>query len=297
MKKLSRKQALFILPAVVDNEAGEEEKAAFFEFISHNDDVREEYENALLIKQIVSSKFKKKKAPESLKKRISESLSKKEGTSENLDTQAERKVQHSQPGNSTPNSRIIGSASRYLAAAAVILFLSMVTIQLLDRTSPHTAENTYVVENMAAEHFTTIGNENSSLKLRAFSADDAEQYLLEQIGMDVTIPDIEGAQFDGILMADFIDGYQTPLLGYSQPDINETIFIFAFDVDQIDTHQYLVRNKDAVESCINKHDFHVAEIADHHVVSWLWEDNWYAAISNHNGYDLAALIEPLNYSP
>lgn len=297
MKKISRKQALFILPAVVDNEAGEEERAAFFEFISHNDDVREEYENALLIKHIVSSKFKKKKAPESLKKRISESLSKEEAGSGNPDALIHENTQHSQPDGNNSNSRIIGSASRYLAAAAVILFLSIVTIQLLDRTSPHTAENTYVVENMAAEHFTAIGKGNSSLKLRAFSAEDAEQYLLEHFSMEITIPDIEGARFDGILMADFIDGYQTPLLGYSQPDIDETIFIFAFDVDQIDTHQYLVRNKDAVESCINKQDFHVAEIADHHVVSWLWEDKWYAAISNHNGYDLASLIEPLEYSP
>ena len=297
MKKLSKKQALLILPAVVDNEAGEEEKAAFFEFISHNKEVREEYNNALLVKQIVSSKFKKEKAPESLKSRILESLSGEDYSSENYDMLIEEKDQHLQPENDIPFTKIIGSATRYIAAAAVILFLSMVTVQLLDRTSPHSAVNTYVVENMAAEHFSTFGSGDEVLELQPYTIADAEQYLQEQFGMEMTIPDIEGARFDGILMADFIDDYQTPLLGYSQPDIGETIFIFAFDVDQINTHQYLVRNKDAVETCINKNDFHVAEIADHHVVSWLWEDNWYAAISNHNGHDLASIIVPLEYSP
>jgi len=300
MKKLTKKQAIHLLPAVVDNEADDDEKAAFLEFISHDKDVREQYENALLIKELLSSRFKREKAPERLKNKILKHLASKtidSGITDDVDLDVQNRVKNSDSEKKPSYLKLLGSSTRYIAAAAVILFLSMITVQLLDRTAPHSTENIYVVENMAAEHFSIIDPQENDIPWQTFSITEAEEYLRNHFGINMTIPELEGARFDGLFMADFIEGYQTPLLGYSQPEINESIFIFAFNVDQIATHQHLVRNQEAVESCVYENDFYVAEISDHHVVSWLWDDNWYAAISNHNGYDLASIITPLDYNP
>lgn len=302
MKRLTNKQAISILPAVVDNEATDDEKAAFFEFISHNQNVRDQYNDALLVKRLVQQKYKKTHAPSRLKKSISEDLFVEKSFTEDdylhLDKKNYSSVEYSQTKEEITNFSLVSKATRYVTAAAVILLLSIVTVQLLDRTAPHsTNSNTFIVEQMAAQHFLEISDEYSELHLQEFTATEAEAFLNEQHEMQISIPELKGAQFDGIIMTNFIEGFETPLLGYTQPDINETIFIFAFNVDQIDTHKQLSRDKKAVESCEFEHDFHVAKIADRHVVSWLWGNSWYTAISNHNGYDLAALVEPLEYTP
>lgn len=298
MEKFTKKKALEILPAVVDNEASDAEREAFFEFISTNKEVREQYKDALLVKQIIAKRLKKVEAPAHLKNKILKSLSEKKEEDHRLqDENSSQKLQDNSTDEDIPVAQIFGKASRYITAAAVILFLSIVTIQLLEKTGPHAPENIYVVEDMAQEHFNTISAEAAALDFIPYSIEEAERYLEEHHGLEITIPELEGAFFDGLLMSDFIQGFETPILGYSQPEIDETIYIFAFDVDQIDTHQQLMRNKEAVKSCVYEHDFHVSEISDKHVVSWLWDDKWYAAISNHNGYDLASIIIPLEYSP
>jgi len=54
------------------------------------------------------------------------------------------------------------------------------------------------------------------------------------------------------------------------------------------------REEKAAESCTTQTDYFVNDINGTHVVSWKWDDNWYSAVSNHNGHDLAALVTPLN---
>ena len=299
MKKLTKKEALRILPAVVDNEATDEERQAFFEFIGTNKEVRDQYKDALLVKQILAKRLKKFTAPSYLKEKILKSLpdNKSRESRHFRDEDTGHKFQDEPVRKNIPYARLFGNASRYIAAAAVILFLSIVTIQLLEKTGPHSPENSYMVEAVAEQHFSTINSDVSVLELAPHSIREAENYLREHYGLELTIPEIDGAQFDGIAMADFIQGFETPLLGYSQPDIDERIYIFAFKVDEINTHRQLTRNEEAVKSCIHEHDFHVSEVSEKHVVSWLWDDNWYAAVSNHNGYDLASIITPLEYSP
>ncbi len=298
---MNRKKALEILPAIVDNEASSDEQVAFFDFIEHDETVRKEYEEALKIKQLLKTKYKRVQTPEHLANRINKIIAalEEQTTDEetkiyNLPSETSTKT-HSD--HSTKRSVSFGSLFRYLAAAAVILFFTLVTIQLLDRTASYEDSLAgLVVENIAAEHFIKSSGQLIEPHFGTHSVTDAEQYLLNHFGMVITVPNITGAQFEGIVMADFIEGFQTPLLEYTQPEINETIYLFAFDMDKVLESNALKRHHEAVAACNTDHDFFVAEIDEHHVVSWLWNNTWYSAISNHNGYDLAGLVEPLQYN-
>lgn len=299
---MDRKKALQILPAIIDNEASSVEQAAFFDFIEVDDFVKKEYEDSLKIKQLLKEKFKRAKAPAHLSRRINTIISA-------LDEEADDDQSNVYPLKSKPvstknisrrnESGGIKSSTilRYMTAAAVVLFITLVTIQLLDRTGSYEERFTdLIVENVAAEHFLKANGQLIEPHFGTHSLSEAETYLSDHFGLTITVPQITGAQFEGIVMADFVDGFQTPLLEYTQPEIGETIYLFAFDVDMVYKSAGLKRLENAVDACNTHHDFYVAEINNHHVVSWLWDNTWYSAISNHNGYDLASLVEPLQYS-
>ena len=291
MKELTKQEALWILPAVVDNEATDEERVAFFEFIKSDPEVAKEYSDALLIKKALNTAKIRKKAPDQLKNVVLERIEELKNEGKTVSKESE----------STITSIDTASNStkwlRYLTAAAAVLFISLVTLQLLDLSTGNTYDSfDVIVENMAAEHFINSGGQLIEPHFSTNSPREAEVYLTDHFGMQITIPTLTGAEFAGIVMADFVDGFQTPLLEYSQHSIGETIYLFAFDMDRVDQHKTLVRHAAAVDACVRNEDFYVAEIDEHHVVSWLWENTWYTAISNHNGYDLAALVEPLNFT-
>lgn len=291
MKGLTKKEARWVLPAVVDNEATEEESVAFFTFIMSDPEVEKEYNDALLIKRALSTAMIRKKAPAQLRKAVLESIEnlKNESNSGNREQKSTVTPIQSAP----PSTKWL----RYLTAAAAVMLISLVTLQMLDRSTDTAADSfDMIVENIAAEHFINSGGQLIEPHFSTHLPHEAEVYLLDHFGLQITIPTLTGAEFAGIVMADFVDDFQTPLLEYSQHSIGETIYLFAFDMDQVDQHETLIRNEAAADVCIKSEDFHVVEINEHHVVSWLWENTWYAAISNHNGYDLASLVEPLNYT-
>lgn len=302
MKKLTNKQAIDLLPAVVDKEATEDEMLSFFSFIESNQDVKKQYEIALLVKKIVSTRCPKARAPDHLKKRILESIQQHENSPDihTIQDQVSSNLQgkkNTSDHNTASNIFNINPVIRYLMAAALILFLSLVTIDLLDRTSSYNSDNVFLVEEYAAEHFI---NSNGSLITPHFSTHstkEAQDFILAEFGMELEIPELIGTEFKGVVTADFYNEYQTPLLEYEQTDIGEVIYIFAFEVNDIDSLKALKRHGEAVKSCVFEDDYYVLDVNGTDVVSWLWNGNWYTAISNHNGNDLASLVKPLNITP
>lgn len=299
MKRLSKKQALEILPAVVDGEVSDELRDAFFAFIEINEEVREEYEDALLIKKLLSDKLPKIKAPEHLKHRMIRLIDELELESSYRDIETgPDSIRQSGTGGQHDSfmRQIFIPALRYIAAAAAVLFISLTTLRFLDQMGSSGTSYVDTVETYTAIHFNNSSGKVASHHFSTSSESEAERYLEDHYGMNITVPKIKGARFAGLVMADFYNGIVAPLLEYRQPDIEESIFLFAFEVDEINRNKNIARNRNAVKSCVKSTDFHVAEIDAKHVLSWKWENNWYTAVSNHNGYDLAALIEPLNYS-
>lgn len=302
MKKLTKKEALLLIPAVVDNEATSEERIAFFNFADAHPDVKSEYDDALLIKKLLSRKLPRAKAPDQLRDNVIRLIENAELHSDYQDlpqTSSIQDTEHNVKGQIKSDSSSVRTLFRYLAAAAAILFITLTTIELLDRMNYQFSSDidTLVVETHSAMHFINAGGQYPNPDIRIASTIEAESYLRDHHGINMVIPLISGAEFEGIILSDFVEGFTTPLLKYVQNDIDETIYLFAFDIDQVLTHKSLIRHGEAVEHCETNTDFYVAEIEGHHVVSWLWDNNWYTAVSNHNGYDLASLVEPLNYTP
>jgi hypothetical protein len=297
MKRLTKKQAIDLIPAIIDHEATKPEQSAFFKFIENNSDVKRQYKSSLRIKNLLSEKCPRAEAPEHLKNRILSIIQNEElNHSSSLDSASSLSKHPRQKETNDKRNRssyFVQPALRYIFAAAVILVLTLLTVELLDRTSSHATDETYIVENYAAQHFINASGQLIDPHFSTISTREAENFLRDQYGIELSVPVIEGTEFAGIVMADFLDGFETPLLEYRQAELGETIYVFSFEMNSLDTLQHLIRDENAAKKCKLMEDFHVLEVDDHHVVSWLWNDVWYAAISNHNGYDLASLIDPL----
>ena len=294
MNRLTKYKATLLLPAVVDDEVSEDEKNAFFEYLKQDPELEREYYSTLKVKQLLSENLPKKSAPEHLKKRILNRLEvEKRNKSIKESASSDKKFDKSSTRKNEWNG-LLKSGLRYAAAAAVILMITLMTVQLLERSTDSFNEEIFVIENISAQHFHSANNASMEPQIEFTSFQEAESYLKEHYGLNMTIPNLKGAEFAGLVMADFHSGMQAPLLKYIQSEIGENIYIFAFNLDQLESFDQMKREENAVKSCTTQTDYFVNNIDGTHVVSWLWDDNWYSAVSNHNGHDLAALVEPLN---
>jgi hypothetical protein len=291
MSNLNRDKARKLMHDVADREATEEQRDAFFRFIEDHPDIKHEFHQLLELKGLLAERFQKAEAPEHLKDKI-QNLIEREAISSSADKQNHRMTNIHSIGR---NSRKI---FRYISAAAVILILSLVTVEFLEHGGMQSADQELIFEEAAANYFLTSGGgSHAEPDFQTASHSEAENYLETHLGMNITVPNIEGARFNGVVHAGLTNDTDIPLLEYIDSVANEPIYLFAFDSAEIDNHETLARLNKAVRSCKSDKDFYVFEYKGHHVVSWTWNGHWYSAISRHNGYELASLVEPLDYNP
>ena len=304
MKKLSKKQALEILTLIVDNEATEEQKKAFFTFIQKDDDVKKKYESMLFVKQLLKTKYSPEKAPEHLRKNVSDIIQdmnweKNEGSKVDsnlsaVDTKSIKKKYGNEKRKPLLN---LLKPARYLVAASVIFFFSLLTIELLEKSSVNKFEIGYDIEEMALSHFNTGDHVSASLaSFRPESSQHASELIESEMAHKPRLPSIEGAELRTVMYTTFADGYKTPVLEFYQSEIDETVHVFAFHMDELEKHGKFIRDPEAVKICKTYDDYHVKDINGKHVVSWKWGDYWYTAVSNHNGQDLIALVDAIDPS-
>ncbi|MFU8811503.1 MAG: anti-sigma factor family protein [Balneolaceae bacterium] len=299
MLKLDRKKALKLIPFIVDNEASAEEKEAFFAYIQTDQVVQAEYESMMHLKQVIKHKLPRHPAPPQLRSKVHSMLRDLEWEEQaHKEIDSNRWMTDTPPGETANPSKTrffsLAKPMRYVAAAAVILFFSILTIQFLERVMQSRTLDHYNLEQMALSHFNnrTALPEVATSSIIPASMQHAYEVLHHELSYPIHVPNVDGALMSAIYMADFVNGHHIPVFEFHQESINEHVYIFAFHVDALESSKQLHRDKEAVDVCRTDKDFHVKNIDGMHVLSWKWDGYWYAAVSNHNGYDLAALIEP-----
>lgn len=299
--ELTKIEALKLLPAVVDEEVNSDERRAFMDFITDHPDVQRRYESMQRLKDVVGTKYSYEKAPDSLRDFV-----KNVSHHERENTEAEIPIydlpgsgpgsrdESSQPEENSGNGAI---RKAMLAVAASFLILAAGWGFFNFSGSTSTEQPVYSVEKYVYEHFTKHKGSFVEPTIATASLGSAEIRMATDYDMPMTIPALHNAEFKGVVYGDFVPNYKAPMLEYYLPSEDQYIYIFAFQLDRLEKFGQLARHSDAVKKCTKPKDFHIRNVNGKHVVSWKWDDIWYAAISNHNGKTLASLVEPLQYNP
>lgn len=189
---------------------------------------------------------------------------------------------------STPTSKrqslYITMAAAALAVAALLFAVQYTGMMNEEPISIQAAA--YNMETYVHEHY-----QHALPELRtAESVTDAQQQIKLLWDIEMTVPELKQASFTGFTYAEFVSGYHTPLLAYTTHDTGEVIVIFAFDMNHLDEYAALHRDEQAVSTCTHPDSVHIKDVAGQHVVSWKWDDTWYAGISQNHGEMLAARL-------
>jgi hypothetical protein len=274
---------LEIVTAYVDGEATQTEIFSIEKKQKSDESIRKAIDSELQIKELLKQHCSRIKAPEELRNRCLRLIS---------DTPI---IQHSkepiaEPTATNPSTSILPMILKWAVAASIFFSLGYWLVLTTQQMSPTIAS--YAVEDHAHRHFILAAAENMIESVHSTS--EAEAYLLSHYGMNITVPELSGAQFNGIDVTEFVPGYETPLLRYSATHLDDHIYIFAFTINKMHGDVYLERDENAVSTCQSDKDVHIKDVAGKHVVSWKWGDTWYVGISEHDGNVLASMLPTAN---
>lgn len=303
--RLTKNEAKELITSVVDGEVDDEIRSSFLEYIQEDEEVRQEYESFKRIKNLIANRCPTYEAPAKLKLWAEDFLS---AEQDKLEAENEAKNSNrvavdipshipAMDSNNSGNEQVrnAGSSklSKWLYAIAASILIIVAFWGLIYNNQP--VEETYNMEEYVYRHFENNDGKLVPPNITTASLADAEVSLSSNFDINLTIPPLKNSEFKGVAFSEFVPGFQTPLLEYYLPEEDQYIYIFAFKMDALNQFGNLVRSQEAVKKCVKRKDFHVKNVNGKHVVSWRWNNIWYAAISNHNGDTLASLVEPLNY--
>lgn len=274
-----QKKASELITRAVDKQLNEEERVFFEQTCAQDAIIRKLYQEHLLVKNLLKKLASPVQLPQDAKQRFIERAVMEVETQNELVQQSAKR----------PRSPINTFASYFLAIAAIFIFAWTGYTYL---NKPISTEQSF--EYYVSETFVNAGGSYLEPDWTFQDHETAELAISEHYNYKVHVPTIKGATFIGVVDVENQNGLHIPILQYHQKDINEFIYLFAFEMhDQLPMTS--LRLEEAVKSCQQSTDYHVSAMREgKHVVSWKWDNTWYSAVSNHNGNDLAALVGPLN---
>lgn len=305
-ERLTKERAIKLISSVVDGEVDEKTRITFLNYIEEDNEVRKQYESIKRVKKLVAERCPSHKAPDSLKLRVQQFLLQEQGKLNPLDNTPGNNdtvdkpshnpgdMQNESGGNpSGPNVKNNSIFKKWMYAAAASFLIFAAFWGLIDNN--RSAQEAYNIEEYVYRHFDNHEGRLVPPTINTENLADAEVQLASTFDMAMTVPPLTNAEFKGVAMNEFVPGYKAPLLEYYIAEEDQYIYIFAFDMKDLDQFGSLSRSQEAVKKCVKPEDFHIKNVNGKHVVSWRWNGIWYAAISNHQGETLASLIKPLDY--
>ncbi len=286
----SSNQIYEIVTAYVDGEIHSDE-IAVFEKSRRTDHAKIEQaiDAELRVKSMVREHCKHYEAPAHLKERckalITNELIRESSTSPQINPEIS-------PSRSDSNLHFIGFI-KYAAAAVLLVTAGFWLARVPVSQAPLLTEH-YAVENEVQRLFQLASDVRFNEIHHIHATDEAQQYLKAHFGMNVTVPELHNATFDGIELTELVPGHTTPMLKYHVAGQTDKILIFAFPLDRIENDLRLVRDNEAVKRCKSDSDTHIKDVDGKHVVSWKWGDVWYVGVSDHHGEVLASMLPTAN---
>lgn len=296
---ISKSEALELITPVIDGEVSEEKQEAFFQYIEGDTEVRRQYESEKKIKELMAERCPRVEAPPHLRDRIREFVRDK-GSEKYPAEMHDLRMDHPsyiEDEEQVQEKKEPSFSRRYrwpLAAAASLLLLVAVLGLWPYGGNPVSGSEGYNVEEYVYRHYSDYTDELVRPTINTASISSAELSLSEGYGLSMQVPPLNDTEFAGVVFSEFVPGFKTPMFKYYQPSADQHIYIFAFNIDSLERYKKLKRTRSAIENCKTRKDFHVIDFEGKHVVTWKWENTWYAAISNHEGNRLASLVAPLN---
>lgn len=269
-----------LITAYADGELSLEEKQALLSLADTDSSVRAAINREVRTKEIVRQ-CSKAQVPQHLRQRIQASLAAEQAQA---DAAFRGKSNDTNLTDSRPN--------RYWMPVAALLLLSLFLFlvqQYNTNTAPGTDIAGYSFEELTFVHFANHSGGFIQPVAHADTTYEAQRYLKEHYGCDITVPELKGADFAGVIYIDFLDGFHTPLLTYRTAE-DTYIYIFAAELANLDAHPKLYPLEEAFGSIHAHNDVYIKKFNGHDVVSWKWHDVWYAGVSIHDGQTLAAML-------
>lgn len=315
---MNRGKALSLITPVIDNEASEEDARAFFDYLERDEYVRYCYCQEKRIKQLLSEHMERHRAPDSLRQRI-HTFIRQQNPYTDLPcpfsfAQQTEPAQQSHWFESLPSRR----NTSYMMIAVVVLLAGMMLV-FQQQSSPQQV----LVEAAVTQHFELSqslqmaaasqeslsgsaapvlnGGANSTDRDRPpederatmnqattnMNIPEAEKHLRDKFDTRVTVPELDGASFQGIEQARLDTGLETPVLSYLLPG-NELVQIVPFPLNYYQDR--IKRNKEAVDYSRDSERFYVDRDTGNRLVSWQQDEVWYTAVSSHHGDSIKSKI-------
>ncbi len=277
---MKHEDALSLVSAYVDGELSPEENRAFLEVYESSSELQLAVRREKQIKELLRTRIPKTRAPEHLRAKVLKLIS------ENQSAQGQQQNSNRPRG----NNYLLSIAAILLIGLFVAFYSNFFSGSVpdgVDEAGVVTAS--FTVEKLTYEHFSKNNGKALPAEVDLTNVAYVQEYLKENYNCRVTVPELEGAEFAGVVYADFYAGHHTPLLSYKVSD-DDYIYIFAFPMKDIEQNNYLSRDDNAVRSIVNHDDVYIIDYDGLHVVSWKWHDVWYAGISHHDGEVLAAML-------
>ena len=296
-RRSNREELLELVTAVIDGEATEAENEQFRRAAESDTTLTLALERERKIKNLIATRCKRAKMPDHIPVKIralisAEAQLQAQASSQNRADAMPSSIRSvNDPGTDAVQLQPVDvkprpdlTVYRLLAIAAVFLLATLLYVYQGTAVSEY-----YIVEDLVYEHYNNHGGNLLPVTFASESTAHAEEILNQDYNLRLTVPELQGASFSGVVYAEFTADFHTPLLEYTVDD-GDHIYVFAFCLDELSKFSVLERDVAAVNRITDINDVHIKEIGGKHVVSWKWHDVWYSAISNHDGETIAAML-------